>query len=219
MAPRSNYLGRLFSFDNYHATEVQHRISCAWRKFHSLRKELTNKHYSLKSRMRLFNGTITPTILYACTSWTLTNDLALAILRTQRRMLRLIIGTPRRLIQPPQPNDSTKPNTSSDSINTNDHTPTQLTQLKQDGHLELWSDYVQRATRVAEATMTRHNFNDWVTTHYQRKQRWAQHVAKLPTNRWSYLVTNWRPEISESRPVYRRQGRPCKRWHDDIDKL
>lgn len=60
------------------------------------RKRVTSKTYSLRSRMRLFDGCVTPTVLYGCTSWTLTKDMTTKLQRTQRRMLRLVIGTPRR---------------------------------------------------------------------------------------------------------------------------
>ena len=216
-AGNTKYLGRVLSFDNYHTTEVQNRITCAWRKFHSLRKELTNKHYSLKSRLRLLNGTITPTILYACTSWTLTKDLATTLLRTQRRMLRLTIGTPRRLQQHQQQDGNILPDTQHDNSTSIDDNLTQFIHQTQNDSLELWSEYIQRSTRIAEAAMTRHNITDWVTTYYRRKWRWAQRITNLPTNRWSHLVTNWKPDVSETRPVYRKQGRPHKRWHDDID--
>ena len=66
------YLGRKFSFDKYHRTEIENRIGSAWRKFNMLRHELTSKTYPLKSRLKLFNGTITPTILYGCTAWAAT---------------------------------------------------------------------------------------------------------------------------------------------------
>ena len=46
--------------------------------------------------MRLFETTITPTMLYGCASWTITQDLIAKLVRTQRRMLRLIVGTKRR---------------------------------------------------------------------------------------------------------------------------
>ena len=154
---------------------------------------MTSKHYSLKTRLRLFNGPITPTVLYACTSWTLTNDLATTLLRTQRRMLRLMIGTPRRRTQPPQQDDNlnhvskSSSSASNDDIESNPSTTLDLSQLvhdSQEDNLEPWVTYIQRATRIAEATMTRHSVTDWTTTYYQRKWRWGQRIANLPTDRW-----------------------------------
>ena len=160
---------------------------------------------------------ITPTILYACTSWTLTKDLATTLIRTQRRMLRLTIGTPRRLQQHQQQDGNILPDTQHDNSTSIDDNLTQFIHQTQNDSLEPWSEYIQRSTRIADAAMTRHNITDWVTTYYRRTWRWAQRITNLPTNRWSHLVTNWKPDVSETRPVYRKQGRPHKRWHDDID--
>lgn len=41
-------------------------------KIMALRSELTSKHYPLKHRVRLFDGTVTPTMLYGSATWTLT---------------------------------------------------------------------------------------------------------------------------------------------------
>ena len=92
----AKYLGRKLTLDDYHTTEIDSRISTKWRKFNSMRSELTNRRYPLRARLHMFDATITPTILYGCASWTTPTDLTTKILRTQRRMLRLIIGTPRR---------------------------------------------------------------------------------------------------------------------------
>ena len=196
----TKYLGRLFTFDNYHTIEIHNRISCGWRKFHALRDELTNKRYSLKSRLRLFNGTITPTVLYACTSWTMTTDLATTLQRAQRRMIRLIIGTPRRISQP-QSDDTQQLGDTNSS----------------DDHLERWDLFLQRTTRIAETAMSRHHIAQWHTIYLRRKWRWAQRLAILPNNSWCTLITNWRPDTTEQRPCYRRPGRPRKRWRDSID--
>ena len=204
----TKYLGRLFTFHDYHAAEIHNRISCGWRKFHTLRDELTNKRYPLRLRLRLFNGTITPTILYACTSWTMTNDLLTTLQRTQRRMLRMIIGTPRRTMLPYQNNHT------NDTFTTS---TTPVTQETPTDNLELWSEFIKRATHIAESTMTKHRITQWTTTYFRRKWRWARRLTQLNDDRWCKLVTTWNPQICEHRPAYRKQGRPCRRWGDDIE--
>ena len=92
----TKYLGRKFTFDSYHSAELGNRISAGWRKFGLLRHELTSKHYPLRSRLKLFDSVVTPTVLYGSSAWTLTKDMHMTLRRAQRRMLRLIIGTPRR---------------------------------------------------------------------------------------------------------------------------
>ena len=92
----TKYLGRKVSFDQYNQTEIDNRIAAAWKKFWSLKSELTSKRYSLHDRLRLFEGTVTPTFLYGSATWTITRQIASKIQRTQRRMLRMILGVPRR---------------------------------------------------------------------------------------------------------------------------
>ena len=182
-----------------------------------LRHELTSKTYPLKARLKLFNGTITPTILYGCTAWTTTQDMITTLQRTQRRMLRMILGTPRRRLQhagTQPPNDH-----SSDDINSNtsqspplDH----LITLPDEEALEPWPDFIKRATRQAEAMTTKMIMEECAVTFWRRKWRWARRVATQARQRWSRLASTWDPEIADRRPTGRKQGRQRKRWDDDI---
>ena len=70
----TKYLGRKLTFDDHHNTEIDNRISTAWRKFNAMRDELTNRRYPLHARLRLFDTTITTTALYGCASWTTTTS-------------------------------------------------------------------------------------------------------------------------------------------------
>ena len=45
------------------------------------------------------------------------------------------------------------------------------------------------------------------------KWSWAGHINRLKDDRWTSRVTTWRPYDKK-----RRQGRPAKRWRDDLDK-
>ena len=94
----TKYLGRKLCFSDPHRTEMESRISCAWQKFYTLKQELTGKHYSLNDRVRLFHGTVTPTVLYGCEAWALSTELEHRLQKTQRQMLRMILGVPRRVI-------------------------------------------------------------------------------------------------------------------------
>jgi len=188
----TKYLGRKLTFDDHHAAEIDNRIATAWRKFNALRSELTNKRYRLHSRIHLFDATITPTILYGCVSWTTTMSLNTKLQRTQRRMLRLIIGTARR-----------------------QHTsPTQMTT---EATLEAWPDYIKRATTLADAQLRKLHIESWPNTYLKRKWRWASRIAKQPTTRWTRLAANWKPQLDHKRSTTRRQARPYKRWSDDFD--
>eukprot|EP00959_Pyramimonas_sp_CCMP1952_P207547 4341376-Pyramimonas_sp.AAC.1 len=55
------YLGQMISFNEPAQTEVNHRIKAAWAACAANRQELTSKHYPLKHRLRLFQGTVAPT--------------------------------------------------------------------------------------------------------------------------------------------------------------
>ena len=84
-----------------------------------LKQELTTSSYSIKGRLRLFHGTMTPTIMYGTVSWTMTQELE-KLRRTQRQTLRMIVNRPRRR----QHSTSTVLNTSTTTQNTT--TPTTI---------------------------------------------------------------------------------------------
>lgn len=46
----------------------------------------------------------------------------------------------------------------------------------------------------------------------QNKWRWAGHVARMKDNRWTRRIIDWRPYEG-----HRKQGRPERRWRDDIE--
>ena len=60
--------------------------------------ELTSKKYSLNARLKLFESTVSSTMLYGCATWTLNGDLTNRVRRPQRRMLRMVLGSGRRKI-------------------------------------------------------------------------------------------------------------------------
>ncbi len=93
------YLGRLLSLSDFHGTELNHRISRAWKKFNIYSKTLCDRNYSLNHRLKLFAATVTPTVLYGCVTWTLTVDNENQLRRVQRRMLRKMVGSKRRMAE------------------------------------------------------------------------------------------------------------------------
>ena len=62
---------------------------------------------------------------------------------------------------------------------------------------------------VRERTKVR----DIINTVRKMKWFWAGHINRLKDDRWTSRVTTWRPYDKK-----RRQGRPAKRWRDDLDK-
>ena len=93
------YLGKELSFHTPTMTEIQHRRSCAWMKFYAQKEILCNKAYPLTQRLRLFDTTITPTILYGAGSWTMTSPLEHRLKKVQRQMLHSIFQFPRKKTQ------------------------------------------------------------------------------------------------------------------------
>ena len=194
----TKYLGRKLTFHNHQTTEIDNRIATAWRKFNALRDVLTNKRYPLNARIRLFNTTITPTVLYGSTSWTTTKTHTTQLQSTQRRMMRLIVGTPRR-----HTTSSAHLHNHHDAIN--------------DTTAEPWPAYIQRATHIAERQLHNLKVESWTTTYWRRKWRWAARIAAQDHNRWSRRAIHWEPQYTDSRRTARRQARPCTRWDDIIN--
>jgi len=90
------YLGAHISCESRQELELKHRIRAAWAKFTAQKQELTSKSYALPQRLRLFDAVVNPTALYASSTWTMTRCMEQELCRTQRRMLRMILGAGRR---------------------------------------------------------------------------------------------------------------------------
>ena len=246
------YLGRKITFHQSAQTEVENRIASGWRKFFLLKRELTTRSYSLKDRLRLFQGTVTPTVLYGSAAWTLTTELENRLKRTQRQMLRMILNSPRRrtLTTPPPAetpvtNNSTttlltttttttRPTTIHDDNNNNDDNDDnidddisnasdvdsdapepQIPSTQEDDTTEPWQDWLRRCTHEAEDHLKKLGAEDWVSMQRRRKWRWAQRVA-TDNDKWTWKALLWEPVLDRRFQARRQQGRPRKRWTDDI---
>ncbi|CAE8692321.1 unnamed protein product [Polarella glacialis] len=66
------YLGRLLTLGDFHGAKIQHRISRGWKMFWSLKRTLCDKGHSLRDRLKLFEATVSPTVLYGSGTWTMT---------------------------------------------------------------------------------------------------------------------------------------------------
>ena len=201
-------------------------------KVFSTKRELTTKSYSLKGRLRLFNGTVSPT------------ELENRLRRTQRQMLRMIVGSTRRRTNTTQNgsnnehhndthmNDATQPtllNTTDDKGNDSDNdsnasdvnseTPPldiPIDNNNDDHNMEPWQDFIRRCTHEAEALITSMGIEDWITQQRRMKWRWAQKLATVDTHKWSYYAITWEPALCPQHNAQRCQARPKKRWIDDI---
>jgi len=203
----TKYLGKKLTFAKPHQTEIENRIAAAWRKFYALKHELTSSCYSLSDRLRLFQGVITPTVLYGSASWTMTVDLENQLKRTHRQMIRMILASPRRVLHG-----------NVQAQHTHDDDPEDDTS-KESGNkketLEPWIDWVKRCTHTAEAKLAALGLEEWVITQKQRQWRWAYKIAN-DVNKWSHLAAQWEPSIDLRCNARRKPGRPKKKWSDNI---
>ncbi|CAK0846957.1 unnamed protein product [Prorocentrum cordatum] len=90
------YLGRMVDLDRPRDVEINNRIHNEMACFMKCRAELIGRQYSTHSRLRLFDSTVTTTMLHVAAAWVLTRELEDNIRRTQRRLLRMIALVSRR---------------------------------------------------------------------------------------------------------------------------
>ena len=93
------FLEQIITFVDQEATEVQHRIRCAWSAFAKHQQELTSQSYLLQHRLHLFDAVDAPTITYGAGTWATTKEHEKMFRTTQRRVLRLIIQTNNRKLK------------------------------------------------------------------------------------------------------------------------
>ena len=86
------YLGRSLCWTDLHTCEIESRMRKAWGQFHKFKKALTDKSQPLSLRMKLYQATVTPCATYGCASWMDTKENETLIRKTQRSMLRKILG-------------------------------------------------------------------------------------------------------------------------------
>ena len=204
----TKYLGRKLTFQDPSRSEVENRIALAWKKFHAQKQELTGKAYSLNDRLRLFNGTIMPTILYGSETWTTTKEIEQRIKTTQRQMLRMIVRVPRRVVEP------SGESAGSDVTSEGDSSPE--VEIEAEAELEPWSEWIQRATHEAENRMRQLNIQDWVSLQRSRKWKSSRQIATCTGDSWILDALTWDPYPRWRMAVSRRIGRPTKRWSDDV---
>ena len=89
------YLGRKLTVDDYHGTEMSHRIEAGWKAFFKFKDTLCNRQLALNMRIKLFGSVVTPCTLYACGAWTMTVENENLLKTARRKMLRWIVRVAR----------------------------------------------------------------------------------------------------------------------------
>ena len=70
-----------------------------WAAFFKFKGALCNRYVPIHDRIALFISCITPCVLYACGTWTMTDSMERRLRCTQRRMLRRMIKVPRKELE------------------------------------------------------------------------------------------------------------------------
>ena len=205
------YLGRSFSFCNMHSEELRHRIARGWAKFHQFKSELCCRHIFLPDRLRLFEAVVTPSVLYACGTWTLTADGERLLQGTQRKMLRQIVRVGRRMEQQATANLGDTSSSSSEDDSSEESEDVNGVPGGEAEQQEPWLDWLRRWTHIAEGYAQRAKVSDWVRAQKKQSFLWAGHLARRTDGRWSHAVLTWTPEGGS-----RKVGHPKKRWIDSI---
>ena len=131
---------------------------------------------------------------------------------TQRRMLRCMMGTRRRIvIDRIDDNDDT---TNSETGSGASAATTEEEDEEKDpfqGTAETWVEWIRRASHIAEEHLQKAGIEDWVVGQRRRKHQWAGHVARRTDGRWASRILDWIPEGGK-----RTVGRPRRRWRDGL---
>eukprot|EP00959_Pyramimonas_sp_CCMP1952_P457250 9474584-Pyramimonas_sp.AAC.1 len=218
------YLGRQITFRDPTTTEIESRINAAWKKFGLFKHELTTRSYSLGDRLRLFNGVVSPTLLYGAGSWAMTTPLETRVRATQRCMLRMILGSQRRRVQEngteaSDNNQSDGPNDTSDSesstTDSNDTSTSTTPSSHAQNNVEPWQEWIRRTTRHIVQYYHDLGYEDWCVQ--QRRRQWRLLMAVLTDDKgkWNRKALLWEPTATNAR-AKRLPHRPKKRWVDDL---
>ena len=185
----------------FHETELCNRMRAAWACFSRHQGELTNKRYPIKSRLRLFEATVSATALYGCEAWTLKVEQQRRLRTTHRKMLRTILGAKRWVIN----SDG-----SSEALSGEEE--------QEDGDdidlLEPWVDFLKRTTKRVEDLLAASELKDWLTTWRRRQWKWARQLMEPCGQKWSQIAFDWNPPLHGYQEGRRTRGRQCLRWKD-----
>ena len=92
----TKYLGRACRLDEPNEAEDPASISTTWRKSMAMRQVLCNRGRRLQHCLRVFEATISLTLLYGAGSWALDDERERQIWTTQRKLLRSMLAEGRR---------------------------------------------------------------------------------------------------------------------------
>eukprot|EP00973_Karenia_brevis_P018647 2557449-Karenia_brevis.AAC.1 len=135
---------------------------------------LCNKAYGLQSRLKLFGATVSQSVLYGSGTWTMTLARERRLQSAQRRMMRLMLGSGRRV-------ERQCAETQSDTTQSSDEQTKEEEmhlEIPEIWELEPWVDWVRRTTHLAEKEMQKAGVQDWVSQQRHRKWMLAGHISR-----------------------------------------
>ena len=148
-----------------HGSDVHHRAARGWAAFGKYKRELTNRHYPLRGRMKLYSSVVTPTVLYGSGTLTLTAAHSHKLRVEERKIMRSIVPTARRCFE--------------------------LSDFSVEE--EPWVGWLVRATRRAEERFRRGGVQSWLSLQASRKCKFIERVRSCTDGRWSLRVLEWSP--------------------------
>ncbi|CAK0811480.1 unnamed protein product [Prorocentrum cordatum] len=93
-AGKHEYLGRLLSGDlrMRGKCNLEHRMKCAWLKYHQLADAMQKRHIPIALRLRLFDSMVTPSVLCSLNTAPLTQKDLDELGAPQRKVSRRVVG-------------------------------------------------------------------------------------------------------------------------------
>ena len=202
----TKYLGRKVCYIDPHGTEFCHRISTAWGTFSKHKDELIDKRIPLKTRLKLFDATVSASLLYGCETWVLKADQERRLKATQRKMVRMILHAKRR-----------KQMTAESFVEPG----SEETQNISEDVMEPWPEFFKRTAEQVQEQCQRAGILEWTVKWRRRKWTWIQRLFTTAKHKWSSVATIWQPEVHSASSTRRKQEQafPKKRWEDDIKEF
>ena len=130
-------LGQNITVVDQEATEIQHRIRCAWSAFAWHRQELTSQSCLLRHRPHLFEALVTPTVMYGAGTWTT---------KTKKTWIKDIRDA--EISEDTEEKDSTHDEHDQDSISFDDDDDSTASQ---EVDLDDWIEYRRRSMKEVDA--------------------------------------------------------------------
>lgn len=86
------YLGQIISFKDQTDSEIDKRVSCAWKRYWSLKDIFKSKNFPMAAKKKVFDSCVLPCLTYGCQTWALTQKHYTKLRTCQRGMERSMIG-------------------------------------------------------------------------------------------------------------------------------